>query len=95
MVVGGRGWRPGCVWLTGVHGWSAGLSVVTGVAEGLGGDGFVPKRGERLQPPYGDLYLAVKKHHVGLNCEARQLRALVDEKGILLASHVVTGIADR
>ncbi|KAK1270882.1 hypothetical protein QJS04_geneDACA014167 [Acorus gramineus] len=47
-----------------------------------------------LRPPYGVLYLAVKKHHVGLNSGARQLRALVDEESIF-GAHVVTEIGDK
>ncbi|KAK1318298.1 hypothetical protein QJS10_CPB04g01864 [Acorus calamus] len=47
-----------------------------------------------LRPPYGVLYLAVKKHHVGLNSGVRQLRALVDEESIF-GAHVVTEIGDK
>ncbi|KAK1289932.1 hypothetical protein QJS10_CPB18g00403 [Acorus calamus] len=47
-----------------------------------------------LRPPYGVLYLSVKKHHVGLNCGARQLRALVDEEGVF-GTHVVADMCDR
>ncbi|CAL9085258.1 unnamed protein product [Musa acuminata var. zebrina] len=47
-----------------------------------------------LRPPYGVLYLAVKKSFIGSNGVARQLRAMVDEEGIF-GIHVVTEVSDR
>ncbi|XP_010242753.1 PREDICTED: histidine protein methyltransferase 1 homolog [Nelumbo nucifera] len=46
-----------------------------------------------LRPPYGVMYLAVKKNYVGSSGGARQLRGLVDEEGIF-GAHVVTEMAD-
>jgi hypothetical protein len=36
-----------------------------------------------LRPPYGVVYLAAKKNLVGSNSRARQMKALLDEDGIL------------
>ncbi|XP_058094135.1 uncharacterized protein LOC131240103 [Magnolia sinica] len=47
-----------------------------------------------LRPPYGILYLASKKHYVGFNGGARQLRGLVDEEGVF-GAHMVTETAER
>ncbi|KAJ1424440.1 S-adenosyl-L-methionine-dependent methyltransferase [Sesbania bispinosa] len=48
-----------------------------------------------LRPPYGVVYLApTKKHYVGFNNGARQLRSLVEEEGIF-GAHLVKDLADR
>ncbi|XP_068661461.1 uncharacterized protein [Aristolochia californica] len=47
-----------------------------------------------LRPPYGVMYLAMKKNLVGLNGGAKQLRAMVDEEGVF-GAHVVTEMTDR
>ncbi|XP_061367300.1 uncharacterized protein LOC133310392 [Gastrolobium bilobum] len=48
-----------------------------------------------LRPPYGVVYLAtMKKHYVGFNYGARQLRSLVDEESIF-GTHLVKDLADR
>ncbi|KAJ0977167.1 hypothetical protein J5N97_012641 [Dioscorea zingiberensis] len=47
-----------------------------------------------LRPPYGVLYLAVKKNYVVSNGGARQLRALVDEEGVF-GAHLVSELTDR
>uniref|UniRef100_A0A0D9W6L8 Methyltransferase small domain-containing protein n=1 Tax=Leersia perrieri TaxID=77586 RepID=A0A0D9W6L8_9ORYZ len=47
-----------------------------------------------LRPPYGVLYVASKKNLVGSNGGARQLRALMEEEGVL-GGHFLTELADR
>ncbi|KAG9447076.1 hypothetical protein H6P81_013204 [Aristolochia fimbriata] len=47
-----------------------------------------------LRPPYGVMYLAMKKNLVGFNGGAKQLRAMVDEEGVF-GAHVVTDMSDR
>nr|XP_018681344.1 PREDICTED: histidine protein methyltransferase 1 homolog isoform X1 [Musa acuminata subsp. malaccensis]XP_018681345.1 PREDICTED: histidine protein methyltransferase 1 homolog isoform X1 [Musa acuminata subsp. malaccensis]XP_018681346.1 PREDICTED: histidine protein methyltransferase 1 homolog isoform X1 [Musa acuminata subsp. malaccensis]XP_018681347.1 PREDICTED: histidine protein methyltransferase 1 homolog isoform X1 [Musa acuminata subsp. malaccensis] len=47
-----------------------------------------------LRPPYGVMYLAVKKNFVGSSGGARQLRAMVDEEGVY-GVHMVTELVDR
>ncbi|GJN02489.1 hypothetical protein PR202_ga19847 [Eleusine coracana subsp. coracana] len=47
-----------------------------------------------LRPPYGVLYVASKKNLVGSNGGARQLRALMEEEGVL-GGHFLTEVADR
>lgn len=47
-----------------------------------------------LRPPYGIVLLAAKKHYVGFNNTARQLRSLLDEEGIL-GAHLVKEMTDR
>nr|XP_043639689.1 histidine protein methyltransferase 1 homolog [Erigeron canadensis] len=47
-----------------------------------------------LKPPYGVLFVATKKHYVGFNSAARQLRSLVDEEGIL-GTHLIKEMTDR
>ncbi|KAI3697047.1 hypothetical protein L6452_29766 [Arctium lappa] len=46
-----------------------------------------------LKPPYGVLFVATKKHYVGFNSAARQLRSLVDEEGIF-GAHLVKEMTD-
>ncbi|KAM0877975.1 hypothetical protein ACQ4PT_035162 [Festuca glaucescens] len=47
-----------------------------------------------LRPPYGVLYVASKKNFVGSNSSARQLRALMEEEGVL-SGHFLTELSDR
>jgi len=47
-----------------------------------------------LRPPYGVLYVASKKNLVGSNGGARQLRALMEEEGVL-GGHFLTELSDR
>ncbi|XP_043726185.1 uncharacterized protein LOC122672764 isoform X2 [Telopea speciosissima] len=47
-----------------------------------------------LRPPYGVVYLAMKRNYVGFHSGARHLRGLVDEEGIF-GAHVVKELADR
>lgn len=47
-----------------------------------------------LRPPYGVLYVASKKNFVGSNSSARQLKALMDEEGVL-GGHFLTELSDR
>ncbi|KAE9600395.1 hypothetical protein Lal_00046284 [Lupinus albus] len=48
-----------------------------------------------LRPPYGVLYVATtKKHYVGFNNGARQLKSLVEEEGIY-GAHLFKDLADR
>ncbi|ONI29279.1 hypothetical protein PRUPE_1G190500 [Prunus persica] len=47
-----------------------------------------------LRPPYGVLYLAMKKNYVGFNGAARHLKSLVDEEGIF-GAHLVKEMSDR
>lgn len=47
-----------------------------------------------LKPPYGVLFVATKKHFVGSNSAARQLRSLVDEEGVL-GTHLIKEMTDR
>uniref|UniRef100_A0ACD5UC45 Uncharacterized protein n=2 Tax=Avena sativa TaxID=4498 RepID=A0ACD5UC45_AVESA len=47
-----------------------------------------------LRPPYGVLYVASKKNFVGSNSSARQLRALMEEEGVL-GGHFLTELSDR
>ncbi|XP_074583023.1 uncharacterized protein LOC141839224 [Curcuma longa] len=47
-----------------------------------------------LRPPYGVLYLAVKKNFIGSSGVVRQLRAMVDEEGIF-GIHIVTEVTDK
>lgn len=46
-----------------------------------------------LKPPYGVLFVATKKHYVGFNTSARQLKSLVDEEGIF-GAHLVKEMTD-
>lgn len=46
-----------------------------------------------LKPPYGVLFVATKKHYVGFNSGARQLKSLVDEEGIF-GAHLVKEMTD-
>lgn len=46
-----------------------------------------------LRPPYGVLFFTAKKHYVGFNSVARQLKSLVDEEGIF-GAHLVKEISD-
>ncbi|XP_078171960.1 uncharacterized protein LOC144565979 [Carex rostrata] len=47
-----------------------------------------------LRPPYGVVYLAAKKNLVGSNGGVRQMKALLDEDGIL-GAHLVCELSDR
>ncbi|MFS8006112.1 putative lysine methyltransferase, S-adenosyl-L-methionine-dependent methyltransferase [Helianthus anomalus] len=47
-----------------------------------------------LKPPYGVLFVSAKKHYVGFNSAARQLRSLVDEEGVF-GSHLIKGMTDK
>ncbi|KAK1429011.1 hypothetical protein QVD17_11210 [Tagetes erecta] len=47
-----------------------------------------------LKPPYGVLFVSAKKHYVGFNSAARQLRSLVDEEGVY-GAHLIKEITDR
>lgn len=47
-----------------------------------------------LRPPYGVVYLAAKKNLVGSNGGIRQMKALLDEDGIL-GAHLVCELSDR
>lgn len=47
-----------------------------------------------LRPPYGVLYVASKKNLVGSSGGARQLRALMEEEGVL-GGHFLTEVCDR
>ncbi|XP_047317778.1 uncharacterized protein LOC124921196 [Impatiens glandulifera] len=47
-----------------------------------------------LKPPYGVIFLGMRKNYVGFNSAARQLRSLVDEEGIF-GTHIVKETADR
>ncbi|XP_047333189.1 uncharacterized protein LOC124936714 [Impatiens glandulifera] len=47
-----------------------------------------------LKPPYGILFVGMRKNYVGFNSAARQLRSLVDEEGIL-GAHLVKETTDR
>ncbi|CAH1452879.1 unnamed protein product [Lactuca virosa] len=47
-----------------------------------------------LKPPYGVLFVATKKHFVGSNSAARQLRSLVDEEGVF-GTHIIKDLTDR
>nr|XP_043611286.1 histidine protein methyltransferase 1 homolog [Erigeron canadensis] len=46
-----------------------------------------------LKPPYGVLFVATKKHFIGFNSAARQLRNLVDDEGVFEA-RLVKEISD-
>ncbi|KAJ0735633.1 putative protein-histidine N-methyltransferase [Helianthus annuus] len=46
-----------------------------------------------LKPPYGVLFVATKRHYVGFNNTARQLRSLVDEDGIF-GAHLIKVVTD-
>lgn len=47
-----------------------------------------------LKPPYGVLFISTKKHYVGFNSAARQLRNLVEEDGVF-GTHLIKEVADR
>lgn len=47
-----------------------------------------------LKPPYGVLFVATKKHYVGFNSAAKQLRSLVDEEGVF-GTHLIKEMTDR
>ncbi|KAM0045009.1 putative lysine methyltransferase, S-adenosyl-L-methionine-dependent methyltransferase [Helianthus debilis subsp. tardiflorus] len=47
-----------------------------------------------LKPPYGVLFVSAKKHYVGFNSAARQLRSLVDEEGVF-GSHLIKEMTDK
>ncbi|XP_010525954.1 PREDICTED: uncharacterized protein LOC104803653 [Tarenaya hassleriana] len=47
-----------------------------------------------VRPPYGVVYLAMKKQYVGFNCGGRHLRNLVEEEAIF-GAHLVKETADR
>ncbi|KAI7727997.1 hypothetical protein M8C21_006064 [Ambrosia artemisiifolia] len=46
-----------------------------------------------LKPPYGVLFVATKRHYVGFNNTARQLKSLVDEDGIF-GAHLIKVVSD-
>ncbi|XP_076917505.1 uncharacterized protein LOC143577601 [Bidens hawaiensis] len=46
-----------------------------------------------LKPPYGVLFVATRKHYVGFNSAARQLKSLADEEGIF-GAHLIKVTTD-
>nr|GEU49506.1 histidine protein methyltransferase 1 homolog [Tanacetum cinerariifolium] len=49
---------------------------------------------ECLKPPYGVLFVSTKKHFVGFNSAAKQLRSVVDGEGII-DTHIIKEATDK